>query len=55
MNILKEMKSGFSIALVVDFSQEKSAYSIVGIVTLEDNLEEVGREITNFKKRLKSR
>ncbi|PAV84610.1 hypothetical protein WR25_26285 [Diploscapter pachys] len=49
LNILKEMKSGFSIALVVDFSQEKSAYSIVGIVTLEDNLEEVIGEIYDEK------
>ncbi|KAE9420048.1 hypothetical protein Angca_005658, partial [Angiostrongylus cantonensis] len=39
--LMLELKKGFPLAIVVDYRHDKMNYSVVGIVTLEDNLEEV--------------
>ncbi|VDK82835.1 unnamed protein product [Cylicostephanus goldi] len=49
IQLMVELKRGFPLAIVVDFDQEKKRYSVTGIVTLEDNLEEVIGEIRDEK------
>ncbi|CAJ0598409.1 unnamed protein product [Cylicocyclus nassatus] len=49
IQLMVELKRGFPLAIVVDFDPEKKRYSVTGIVTLEDNLEEVIGEIRDEK------
>lgn len=39
--LMLELKRGFPLAIVIDYLHDVMCYHIVGIVTLEDNLEEV--------------
>ncbi|KHJ88885.1 CBS domain protein [Oesophagostomum dentatum] len=41
VQLMLELKRGFPLAIVVDYQCDKQCYHVTGIVTLEDNLEEV--------------
>uniref|UniRef100_A0A1I7XBD9 Histidine kinase n=1 Tax=Heterorhabditis bacteriophora TaxID=37862 RepID=A0A1I7XBD9_HETBA len=50
--MMLELKRGFPLAIVIDFHENKRIYDVVGLITLEDNLEEVGLNyifMTEFK------
>ncbi|VDM71160.1 unnamed protein product [Strongylus vulgaris] len=49
VQLMVELKRGFPLAIVIDFEPDKKCYNVTGIVTLEDNLEEVIGEIHDEK------
>ncbi|KIH67380.1 hypothetical protein ANCDUO_02289, partial [Ancylostoma duodenale] len=45
VQLMLELKKGFPLAIVVDYQHDKKCYHVTGIVTLEDNLEEVTTQV----------